>query len=224
MSDTSPRSLSMPLVRRLGQIIRRIPFTLAMVVLLLLVAWWTHSYFQELARTWVTQLGFAPRDFWFLRWERLILSAMVTSGGGTFWFALGMVAFTSGVIEWINGSWRAGLVFWGIHLATLVLESAMFLLPLHQLGFPQARALFFSRNIGPSAGYVGSLGYLIAFVPKPWRWLAYVAIISILVISLLLPARAGVSQAIKLSDDLAHMIAFSLGGLGAFLFRVKKNR
>ncbi len=61
---------------RLGQVIRRIPFTLGMLVLLLLVAWGTHSYFQELAREWVARLGFAPRDFWFLRWERLILSTL----------------------------------------------------------------------------------------------------------------------------------------------------
>jgi len=57
---------------RLGQIIKHIPFSLVMLGLLLLVAWGTHSFFQELERTWVSQLGFAPRDFWFFRWERLI--------------------------------------------------------------------------------------------------------------------------------------------------------
>jgi hypothetical protein len=209
---------------RLGQIIRRIPFTLVMVGLLVLVAWGTHSYFQELARSWISQLGFAPRDFWYFRWERLILSALVTSGGSIFWLALGMVALTSGFAEWKSGSWRAALTFWGVHLVTLILESLMFLLPLHRLGFPQARALFFSRDVGPSAGYMASLGLVTAFLSKPWRWVVFGAILIFLIISLFLPTRVGVSPGIELSDDLAHLIAYPLGWFSAFLFRRKRTQ
>ena len=212
------------LVLRLGKLIRRIPFTLCMVIILLLVAWGTHSYFQELARSWVTRLGFAPRDFWFFRWERLILSALVTSGGLIFWLALGMVAVTSGVAEWKTGSWRAALTFWGVHLVTLVLESLLFSLPLHQLGFSQARALFFSRDIGPSAGYMASLGLVTTLLPKPWRWVVFGAILVYLIVSLFLPARTGVTSAIDLSDDLAHLVAYPLGWLSTYLFRRKTSR
>ena len=201
-----------------GRVIRRIPFTLVMAGLLLLVAWTTQSYFQELAHSWISRLGFAPRDFWFFRWERLILSALVTSGGIIFWFALAMVVITSGIAEWKTGSWRAALTFWGVHLATLVLESAMFLLPLRQLGFTQARTLFFSRDVGPSAGYMASLGLIITFLPKTRRWLAFVTILILLIVALFLPPRAGETQAIKLSADLAHLIAFPLGWTSAFLF------
>ena len=213
MSDLSPSKQKMPGALRLWQGLRRIPFSLCMVVLLLLVAWWTQSYFQELAREWVNQFGFAPRDFWFLRWERLILSAFATSGGSIFWFAFAMVAFTSGLIEWTTNSWKAALTFWGIHLATLVLESLLFLLPLHQLGFPQARALFFSRDVGPSAGYMGSLGFVTTYLPKPWRWIAFGGVLGFLVISLFLPPRAGETQAVKLAADMAHLIAYPLGWL-----------
>ncbi len=208
----------------LGQVIRRIPFTLCMVLLLLLVAWWTQSYYQELARAWINRLGFAPRDFWFFRWERLILSALVTSGGNIFWFATAMVAFTSGVTEWMTGSWKAALIFWGVHFSTLVLESLMFLLPLHQLGFPQARALFFSRGVGPSAGYMGSLGFATILIPKPWRWAAFGAVFVFLIISLFLPPRAGETQAVKLASDLAHLIAYPLGGLAVGLFSRIKSK
>jgi hypothetical protein len=210
-------------ILKLGHIVRRIPFTLVMMCLLLLVAWGTHSYFQELARSWVSRLGFAPRDFWFFRWERLILSALVTSGGTIFWLALGMTTITSGIAEWMSGSWRAALTFWGVHLVTLVLESLMFLLPLHQLGFTQARALFFSRDVGPSAGYMGSLGYITSFLPKPWRGVAYGVILAYLTVSLFLPARVGVTPAIKLSDDLAHLIAFPLGWVSIYLY-VRKRK
>jgi hypothetical protein len=207
--------------RRLGGILRRIPFTLGMVILLLLVAWGTQSYFQELAHTWVSRLGFAPRDFWLFRWERLVLSALVTDGGSIFWIALAFVGFTSGVAEWKTSSWRAALTFWGVHLVTLVIESLLFLSPLRQLGFLQARALFFSRDVGPSAGYMGSLGFVITFLPKPWRWVAFGAILIYLIISLFLPPQAGMTLAIKTSDDLAHLLAFPLGWITAYLF--KKN-
>jgi len=192
-----------------------------MVATLLIVAWWTNSYIQELTRAWMSRLGFAPRDFWLFRWERLFLSALVTSGGITFWLALLMVAFTSGVAEWVSGTGRAALSFWGVHLATLVIEALIFSVPLRQLGFTEARGLFFSRDVGPSAGYMGSLGYVATFLPKPWRWVAFGIIMFYLVVSLFLPARAGVTPAVELSDDMAHLIAFPLGCLTASLMRRK---
>jgi hypothetical protein len=208
----------------LKRCIRRIPFTLLMLGLLLLAAWWTHSYIEDLAMSWINRFGFAPRDFWLLRWERLILSALVTSGGSVFWVALGMVAFTSGVAEWTTGTWRAALTFWGVHLATLLIESLIFILPLHRLGFTQARALFFSRDVGPSAGFMGSLGLVSSGLPRPWRWVAFNVILLFLLVSLFLPPRVGETQAVKLSADLAHLIAFPLGWVSSSLWPKKVNK
>jgi hypothetical protein len=210
--------------QRVVKLIRCLPFSIGMIIILCLVAWWTNSYYHELAEIWVSRLGFAPRDFWFFRWERLILSALVTSGGISFWFALGMVAFTSGVAEWVTTSLRAALTFWGVHLVTLALESLLFLLPLHQLGFTQARALFFLRDVGPSAGYMGSLGLITTFLPKPWRWVAFGAIILFLIAVLFIPPVAGETKAVKLSADLAHLIAFPLGWMSAYLFKIKTTQ
>ena len=207
-----------------GRLIKRVPFTLCMVVILLIVAGATHSIFQDLARNWITHLGFAPRDFWLFRWERLFISALVTQGGTTFWFALVMVAFTSGVTEWKSGSLRAIITFWAVHLVTLIFESALFLLPLHRLGFPAARAVFFSRDVGPSAGYMGSLGYIVTYLPKPWRRIVFAVILTILVVSLFVPPRPGQTLAIKLADDMSHLIAFPLGWLTASFKRRKTLR
>lgn len=224
MSDISQSEPARSGSIRFGQIIRRVPFTLCIVVILLVAAWWTGSYFQQLTHAWINRLGFAPRDFWFLRWERLILTAFVTSGGLTFWLALGMVAFASAVMEWVAGSWRTALTFWGVHLATLVIESLLFLLPLHQLGFPQARGVFFSRDVGPSAGYMGCLGFATTFLPKPWRWIAFGVILAYLIASIFLPGRAGEIQALKMSDDIAHLIAYPLGLLMAYIIGYKQNK
>jgi hypothetical protein len=223
MSDLSTSTHRKTSHTQLRQVIRRIPFTLGMLIILLLVAWGTQSFFQQLAHTWVSRLGFAPRDFWFFRWEHLILSALVTSGGIIFWFALAMVGITSGITEWMIGSSRATLTFWGVHLVTLVIESLLFLLPLSQLGFIQARALFFSRDVGPSAGYMGSLGLVTTFLPKPWRWVVFGAILIALIVALFLPPRTGETQAVKLAADLAHLIAFPLGWTTAFIFDRKRT-
>ncbi|HSB65590.1 MAG TPA: rhomboid family intramembrane serine protease [Anaerolineales bacterium] len=209
---------------QLSRLIRRIPFTICMVAILIVVAWATHSYFQELARNWIERLGFAPNDFWLFRWERLVLSALVTQGGLTFWFAVVATAVTSGLAEWKSGTLRTFVAFWGVHLGALMLESALFLLPLHRLGFPAARAAFFSRNVGPSAGYMGLLGYLATFLPKRWRWLAFSTILVGLLIVLFIPPRPGQTLAIKLADDMAHLIAFPLGWLTAYLIRKNNAR
>ncbi len=208
---------------RFGSLIRRLPFTWVMVILLLGVAWWTNSYIQALTQVWISRLGFAPRDLWFLRWWRLILSAFVTGGGVTFWLALAIVAFTSGIIEWLNGSLRAALVFWGVHLATLVSEALIFTLPLHRLGFTQARGLFFSRDVGPSAGYMGSLGYVVFCLPKPWCLVGLGVILAYLAAAVAIPSGSGMTPAIELTDDLAHLIAFPLGWLAAYLMMSRKR-
>jgi hypothetical protein len=209
----------------LKQHIQHVPFTLVMIGLLLLVAWWTHSYIEVLAERWINRFGYAPRDLWFFRWDRLILSALVTSGGSVFWIALGMVAFTSGTAERVTGTRRAALTFWGVHLATLLIQSLVFSLPLHQLGFSQARALFFSRDVGPSAGYMGSLGLVSARLPKPWRWITFGAVLLFLLVSLFLPPRQGETYVVKLSADLAHLLAFPLGWISSIIGikRIKSN-
>jgi len=219
LSKNNPRAKSITF----WQVIRRVPFTLVMIILLIGVAWLTNSYFQGLAHVWMARLGFAPRDLWFFRWEHLVLSALVTSGGLTFWFALGMVAFTCGVAEWVAGTLRAAFTFWGVHLITLVLEALIFSLPLQQLGFMQAHALFFSRNVGPSAGFMGCLGLITTFLPKPWRWVAFGGMMTYLIVSMILPSEPGVTLALEISDDLAHLIAYPLGFISAYLFAVKRK-
>jgi hypothetical protein len=211
MSDTSQASSNHLSLSRLLQLIKRLPFTLTMLIILLFMAWGTHSIFQGLSDTWVSQLGFDSQDFWSFRWDRLILSALVTNGGLIFWFALLMVTFTSGIIEWIDKSRRALVAFWGVHLVSLMLESLVFLLPLSHIGLTQASLSFSSRDVGPSAGYMGSLGYSLVFLPKRWRWFGFTGILIFLIISFLLPGGSGKHQAVKLSADMVHLIAFPLG-------------
>jgi hypothetical protein len=200
------------------QIARRLPFTLISLVVLSLVAVLTNSPLGDLPRHWFSRLAFAPRDLLLLRWPRLITSALVTSGGCAFWLALGMVALTTGAAEWLAGTRRAILSFWGVHLATLLVESLLIAWPLHTLGFSLGTTLYLARDVGPSAGYFGCLGLACARLPRPWRWagggLALAGLSTVFTLAVV-----GKQDAILLSAGLAHLLAFPLGWLSSLIGR-----
>jgi hypothetical protein len=46
-----------------GRIARRVPFTLVMVAVLIVMALITHTVLADISAEWIPRLGFAPRDF-----------------------------------------------------------------------------------------------------------------------------------------------------------------
>jgi len=83
-------------IRQARRIVRRLLFTLISLAALGLVAVATNSHLGELSTDWCNRLAFGPHDLLFLRWGRLVTSALVTSGGWAFWQALGVIALTVG--------------------------------------------------------------------------------------------------------------------------------
>ena len=191
-------------------LLRRFPFTLTMLVLLGLTAILTNTQVATISTKWLNRLGFAPVDLLALDLGRLFTSALVTSGGRVFWEALGMVAFAVGLSEWLTGSRRAALTFWGVHLSTLVLESLFIALPLHWAGMTFGSLVALSRDVGPSAGYFGALGLVSAHLKHPWNLISGGLIFIGLQLALL-HVSGGNSLGMEVSADLAHLIAFPLG-------------
>ena len=188
-----------------------------MILGLILIAFLTHTYFDQIALEWIERIGFAPNDLWYWRVERLFTSAMVTLGGWVFWQALFFVAFAVGWVEWQLGSRRAALTFWGIHLLTLILLSFIISLSIHQLKSMGLEASEIARDVGPSAGYFGCLGLVSATLKRPWNWVSGGILFAVFMVVLFLPPRVGEDEAIKFSADLAHLMAFPLGWLSSFL-------
>jgi hypothetical protein len=193
-------------------------FTLATMAGLILVALVTNTYFEQITRHWINRIGFAPRDFWYLRFERMFTSALVTAGGKVFWQALFFVAIFVGLAEWTTDSKQAGFTFWGVHLLTLALLSLIVSLALHQLRDFGLAASEIERDVGPSAGYFACLGLVSAQLKRPWNWVSGLILFIMFVVALFLPAGAGESAEIKFSADFAHLLAFPLGWLSSFLF------
>jgi hypothetical protein len=200
------------------QIVRRLPFTLITVALLILVAVLTNSHVGDLPREWFNRLAFAPRDLLLIEWPRLIASALVTSGGVAFWAGLGFVAMTTGAAEWMTGTRRAALTFWGVHLVTLLVESLLIALPLHTLGFELGTALYLARDVGPSAGAFGCLGLACARLPRPWQWVGGGLVLAALVTVFVFAVITG-QRAVAVSADLAHLLAFPFGWLSSLIGR-----
>jgi hypothetical protein len=195
-------------------ILRRYPFTLTMLALLGMTAIWTHTQAEAISAKWLDRLGFAPLDLLALNLGRLITSALVTGGGRIFWEALGMIAFAVGLSEWLTGSRRAALTFWGVHFSTLVIESLVIALPLHWAGITLGSLVALTRDVGPSAGYFGALGLVSAHLKYPWNLISG-GIIFIGLELALLHLSGNNNPGLEFSADIAHIIAFPLGWYSA---------
>ncbi|MBX3050463.1 MAG: hypothetical protein KF753_03245 [Caldilineaceae bacterium] len=195
----------------------QLPFTLLLLLILATVAVLTNSHASDLSARWQGRLGVSARDIWRARWPRIFTAALVTKGGWVFGEALVMSALAVGVAEWMTSARRAAATFWGVHLLTFLAEAILIIWPLHRLGRKTSTALAATRDVGPSAGYFGALGLIVARLARPWRALAGTAIFAILVAAFFVPVRpdgSGQTQAEpKLFADLAHLIAFPLGWL-----------
>jgi hypothetical protein len=199
--------------------LKRVPFTLIMLAGLILASLVTNTTFQSITHHWLNRIGFAPRDLWYWRLERIFTSALVTSGGKVFWEALFYIAFAVGLTEWMMGWKRTAVTFWGIHILVLVLFSVIVSLTMHQLRDFGLEASEAARDVGPSVGYFACLGVVSANLKRPWNWVSGAAIFSIFVVAIFLPVAPGESAQLKFSADLAHMLAFPFGWLSAGIGR-----
>ncbi len=197
-------------------------FTWVMLAAFLTAAIGTKTHTGTLSTHWLERLGFAPHDLWFWRWERLFTSAFVTTGGGLFPSVLSIATFSIGLVEWLAGTKRAMATFWGVHLLTLLVESLLIILPLHRLGYGRGTALTLVRDVGPSAGYFGCLGFASRCLSSRLGPLINGFILAILLINLFKPASYEEDRNTKFFADLAHLIAFPLGWLAAGLARPRQ--
>jgi len=202
-----------------GKIARRVPFTLVMVAVLTVFALITDTIRAEISAEWVWRLGFAPSDFWLLNWGRMVSSALVTSGGRLFWASIVMILVAVGGAEWLSGTLRTALTFWGGHLAGLIIVSVVLVLPLAQTALADVPGMYTARDVGSSVGFVCCMGLLSARMPHPWRWILGITTLVALVVLLFLPPPAGRDRSVYLSSALAHLVVFPLGWLASGIGR-----
>lgn len=203
--------------------IQHVPFTITILVCLILTALLTNTVFQEITRHWLNRAGFSASDLWYWRLERLFTSAFVTSGKLVFWEALILVALFVGLAEWTTGWKQTAATFWGIHLFSLILFSVIMAISAHQLRNIGLEASEIARDVGPSAGYFACLGLVSARIKHPWNWVSAGLLLLFFLVSVFIPAPASGGAAVKFSADVVHLIAFPTGWASSFLIKRRKR-
>jgi hypothetical protein len=197
---------------RIGQTLRRVPFTLLTLTLIVAFGIATHSPLHHLPLSSLRHLSYAPTDVSHpADWWRLAASAGPTEGGRAFWEALLGVAFFVGVAEWRAGTVWAAATFWGAHLGALLVESLAIALPFAWLHLPLGDDLAASSGVGASAGYLGSLGLVVATLPRRWSYRAAGAILVLLIVLIVIPVGQDDARAVWLTDGICHLLAFCIG-------------
>ncbi|HPG28050.1 MAG TPA: hypothetical protein PLW10_20615 [Myxococcota bacterium] len=206
--------------------LRRIPFTLGLIGLLVTVAVVTSSHSRPLPDAWLARLGFATADLWLLELERIATSAVSTHGGAYFWRALVAVSAIVGSTEWRTGTLRTAVVFSLSHVGTLLVLAVVVGVGLRSWHPPLAALLDVTRDVGPSAGYFGCLALACRSFPRRIG----LPVAALVLIGLVISTIAATSGPIPPADSadvsatIAHLIAFPLGWLLAITAFAARTR
>jgi hypothetical protein len=195
-----------------------------MGVALVVAALITGTVVGTLPRYVLQRIGFAPRDLWGMDLLRLFTSALVTHGRGIFASALVLTMVSVGAVERRYGTVIAAISFWAAHVWTLVVTSTVAAWGhegiLSQLGL----ALVSVRDVGPSAGYFGTIGVALWSVRSVRvRGVAWVALVAWLVADLGGLIRLGPALRQEASADFAHLIAFLSATLACVVVTIVKR-
>jgi hypothetical protein len=206
------------------RVFKRLPFTFFMLALLAWTAWITETDAGKLSIHWVNRLGYAPNDLLLFDGWRLITSALITDGARTFWLALLMILLAVGSAEWLTGTPHTFLTFWGIHLITLLIQTLLIAWPMHMMGLKIGTALLLARDVGPSAGYFACVGLTLNSISKPWNRLTGSIVLAWLFVNFILSLTNQPIVIVKMSADMAHLIAFPLGWLSGLIGDSRKRQ
>ena len=189
----------------------RYPFTLAMLAALIAAGIYGRTHVGELDENVRHRAGYSVRLLLEGELHRGFTSLFFTAGGTRFYSSLVMLAVAVGWVESSYGTLRAVTAFFGVHLATLVLMSVSIALLYAMAQTHRGSLLWEVKDVGPSAGYYGCLGFAIAGLSPGLRLSLVAAVASILLVRLAWSSIHLPEGGHVLSADIAHLIAFPMG-------------
>lgn len=155
-------------------------------------------------------------------WDRILSSLFVTGDPLHLFLALIMILFCVGTLERQAGSWIAIASFLIVHLLTLLIQSSILLIVHAWVDQEWSLRWSITPDVGPSAGYYGCLGVVIARWQSPARrWMA-LTILGILLIRWIVTSL--IFDDSHFQSDMAHAIAFPVGlAIGILFSYVSKH-
>lgn len=195
----------------LAQLLFRLPWTVCGVLALLASGLYGRTHLGKLDDDIHQRLGHSPKLLWDGGIHRIFTSIVFTSGGWHFYLSALMFAICVGVVEFTHGSFVAVILFLGTHVVTILLMFGGVLLLKRLTDSHRGNLLWYTRDVGPSAGYYGCLGYSIAdFSPNTMIWIT-VSVLLFLMIRLGWSAYHLTDEGQMMSADISHLIALPAG-------------
>ncbi len=191
-------------------LVRRLPFTLFVLLTLVVVALWQGSMPGELSPAATLRWGFGSHNLWEVRLISLLTAPFFVGNPLMLLGNVVLLVCSLAVYEWLAGTWRAALVYGITHLLGFVAAAVVGIVPWFWplLSFGQDVAL--GSHVGPSAGALGCAGGWVSCLPARFRWLVFLAILTGLIGKLVLFPDP--------FADLAGLVAFPAGfALGLLL-------
>jgi hypothetical protein len=189
------------------------PLTILVLATMIACAWATDTVFSRMPTANLQRLGCGPADLFSARGWCVVTALPFTWGGFSFLGLLPLVALSLGACEHAVGAARTAAIF----LFTCVLAEFFeatglrALAPL--LGEKTVLALLTARDVGPSAGCFGCVGFLIARLSPGLQASAAGAVAIFLLLIALWRPDPGFAPATLWISDLAHPLAALTGWL-----------
>lgn len=186
-------------------------FTLSMLMVLVVAGVYGRSHVGTLDSMVHQRMGLSADLLWKGEVHRVLTSLIFTPGGWHFYSSFVMFSLSVGWLECQRGTLTAGLVFFGVHVATLLLMVLGIAFENWLVQSHSGSLLWFTRDVGPSAGYYGCLGLALMMQPAALRRPIIIAMLIVLLLRLGYSTYCLHESTRSMSADIAHLIAFSLG-------------
>lgn len=192
---------------RVLAVLRRTPFTLAFVLVLLIIGIATGTILSPAAdKPWFESVATGLPAFAEGRWWSVLTSPFFIDHPLTFLTLAPLVVGGLGWAEWRFGTWRTLGLFWAGHIVG-VLGAAAIVALVSQTGWHWAVRLSETYDVGPSCGAFTALIFAIATLPAPWRLRARIGVVVWIGVSLLY-----LGQLYDLEHAVAMIAALAVSG------------
>ena len=184
-------------------IVRRLPFTLLMVVAILLVTAVTETMTEPITPENLNRWGFGLDDLRAGRLYQLLLTPFQAYRPYMVLTITASLLLFLGTCEYVLGTRRALIAFWTTHVVGY-LGAFLLLWLLAAAGVGWAERTSRVPDVGASAAAFGAAGVVIPFLPSLYRRTAFTALAAYLLAYLVVDRRVW---------DVEHMLAFPAGVL-----------
>src|SRR4051812_47337612 len=205
----------------LATVVRRIPFTTAVVLLVLAVGVATGSLWTPVSeRAWFPDVAYGLPSLTAGAWWTVLTGSLLALTPVFYLAVIGSFLLFVGTAEWLLGTRRTALICVAGQLVA-VLAAAGTLLALRHSGWHWAEALGRVRDVGPSAGALACLTVATAAMRSPWRLRVRVGLVLYVTVALLFEGSLADLEhfwAVALALPLSRLLVgdHAVGGTGRF--------